>query len=73
MAVLLPGLEVAVYDVIGVPPLDAGAVKLTVACIFPAVAVPIVGAPGTTSGVKLLEAADAALVPLAFFAVTLKV
>ena len=28
------------------PPLEAGAVKVTVACVSPAVAVPIVGAPG---------------------------
>jgi len=32
--------------VIGEPPLDVGAVKLTVACALPAVAVPMVGAPG---------------------------
>jgi hypothetical protein len=42
-----PGLEVAVYPVIAEPPLLAGAVNVTVACPFPAVAVPIVGAPGT--------------------------
>ena len=29
------------------PPLFAGGVNVTVACVFPAVAVPIVGAPGT--------------------------
>ena len=31
------------------PPLKAGAVKLTVACVSPAVAVAAVGAPGTTA------------------------
>ena len=31
------------------PPFEAGAVKVTVACALPAVAVPIVGAPGTTA------------------------
>ena len=31
------------------PPLLAGAVNVTVACISPAVAIPIVGAPGTTA------------------------
>ena len=35
------------YPVIESPPLDEGAVKLTVACPFPAIAVPIVGGPGT--------------------------
>jgi hypothetical protein len=51
----------------------AGAVKLTVALLFPAVAVPIVGAPGTVAGVTLLEAAEAAPVPTPFVAVTVKV
>ena len=31
------------------PPLLAGAVKVTLACALPAVAVPMVGAPGTTA------------------------
>jgi uncharacterized membrane protein YqaE (UPF0057 family) len=31
------------------PPLLAGAVKVMVACVLPAVAVPMVGAPGTTA------------------------
>ena len=51
----------------------AGAVKLTVALLFPAVAVPIVGAPGTVAGVTLLEAAEAAPVPTPLVAVTVKV
>ena len=34
---------------IALPPLLAEGVKLTVACPLPAVAVPIVGAPGTTA------------------------
>jgi hypothetical protein len=43
-----PGLDVAVYEVIAVPPLLTGAVNATVAVVDPvAVAVPIVGAPGT--------------------------
>jgi hypothetical protein len=42
-----PGLAVAVYCVIADPPLLPGAVKVTVAWASPAVAVPIVGAPGT--------------------------
>ena len=55
------------------PPLLAGAVKVRLAVVLPAVAVPIVGAPGTPAGVALLDAADAALVPIALVAVTVKV
>ena len=51
----------------------AGTVKLTVALAFPAIAVPIVGAPGTVAGMTLLEAADAAPVPAPLVAVTVKV
>jgi hypothetical protein len=39
----------------------------------PAVAVPIVGAPGIVEGVTELEAELATLVPMAFLAVTVKV
>ncbi|HET7549055.1 MAG TPA: hypothetical protein VFJ86_14890 [Usitatibacter sp.] len=67
------GEEVAVYDVIAEPPLLAGAVKFTVACALPAVAMPMVGAPGTVTGVTLLEAAEGALAPTALFAVTVNV
>ena len=55
------------------PPLEAGAVKVTVADALPPVAVPIVGVPGTVAGVTLFDAADAALVPTALVAVTVKV
>jgi hypothetical protein len=56
VAEMPPGLEVTVYVVIAAPPEDAGGVKLTVACAFPAVAVTPVGAPGTTAlTVKLRE------------------
>ena len=58
---------------IGLPPFEAGAVKLTVACALPAVAVPIVGAPGTVAGVTLLEGFEAGPVPIALVAVTVKV
>jgi hypothetical protein len=45
------GLDVAVKPVIAEPPSSAGAVKVTVASrSVPAVAVPIVGAPGTVFG-----------------------
>ena len=50
-----------------------GAVKVTVACAFPPVAVPMVGAPGTVAGVTLFDAAEAALVPFALVALTVNV
>jgi len=67
------GLEVTVYPVITEPPSLAGAVKVTVARTFPAVAVPIVGASGTVEGVTEFEATLAALLPLSFVAITVKV
>jgi hypothetical protein len=69
LAVMLPGDDLAVYDVMGEPPLDAGAVNVTVACAFPAVATPIVGAPGTPPGVTP-RAAEEGPVPAALVAVT---
>ena len=56
---------------IGLPPVAPG-VKVTVACVFPAEAVPIVGALGAVivKGVTALEAADAELLPIAFLAFT---
>jgi hypothetical protein len=68
-----PGEDIAVYDVIAEPPLLAGAVKATLACALPAVAVPMVGAPGIVAGVVLFDAADAGPVPSALVAVTVKV
>ena len=56
------------------PPLLAGEVNVTVACVLPAVAVPIVGAPGTVGvGVTGFDANEAAPVPTALVAVTVKV
>ncbi len=57
------------------PPLEAGAVQLTVACPLPGVAVTAVGAPGTVEllGVTLFDGADAGPVPTAFVAVTVNV
>ena len=55
------------------PPLLPGAVKVTDAVVLPAVAEPMVGAPGTPSGVTLLDAADAAPRPTLFVAFTVKV
>jgi hypothetical protein len=71
--VILPGFEVTVYPVIADPPLLAGAVNATIACALPAVAVPIVGAPGPVEGVTEFEATLAGLIPLAFVAITVKV
>ncbi len=53
VAVMPPGAEVTVYDVIAQPPSDEGAVQLTVACPLPAAALTPVGAlgrPGTVAG-----------------------
>jgi hypothetical protein len=45
--VIPPGDEITVYPVIAPPPTLEGAVKVTDAVVFPAVAVPMVGASGT--------------------------
>ena len=58
---------------IGLPPVEAGALKVIEAWALPAVAVAPVGAPGTPMGVTALEADDAVLVPTAFTAYTAKV
>jgi hypothetical protein len=50
-----PGVEVTVYPVMVLPPLETGGVKVTVACVFPAVAVPIVGASGAVGGAVVEE------------------
>jgi hypothetical protein len=68
------GLDVAVYEVIAVPPLLTGAVYETVAVEPPVVvATPIVGAPGTANVVIELLAAEAAPVPTLLVAVTVNV
>jgi len=72
--VILPGEDVAVYPVIVLPPVLAGAVNVTCTAPLPdLVAVPIVGAPGTVYGVAELLAELAELVPAAFVAVTVNV
>lgn len=55
------------------PPLLAGAVKVIDTCVLPAVAVPMVGAPGTVTGVTLADAPDATLEPMTLAAFTLQV
>ena len=80
LPVFPPGLDVAVYEVIVEPPLEAGAVNATLAVVAPVkVAAPIVGAPGAlfVVGVAVVvtdaEALDETEVPTEFLAVTVKV
>jgi hypothetical protein len=54
------------------PPFDVGIVKVTETWALPAVAVPIVGAPGAVYGVTGLEG-DEAAVPKLLVEVTVKV
>jgi hypothetical protein len=49
-----PGLEVTVYPVIDEPPLLADVVNVIVARAVPAIAIPIVGAPGIVEGGALV-------------------
>jgi hypothetical protein len=58
--VIPPGDEVAVYDVIAAPPLDAGAVNETFAVVAPVdVAVTDVGAPATVTPPDVVMELDA--------------
>ena len=69
-----PGVDVAMYEVMDEPPFETGAVKLTDAFPFPAVALPIVGGSGTLAGViGLLAAEDGEVRFSMFVAVTVKV
>jgi hypothetical protein len=70
-----PGLAVTVYEVIGEPPLDAGAAQVTVACPLPGVALTPVGAPGTvaTVGVTAAEGLLGGESPSALVATTVNV
>jgi hypothetical protein len=71
---MFPGLDVTMYPVIALPPLDAGGVKATFISPIPAVTAPIIGLPGIVAGVTALEAADAGLVrPAPFVAFTVNV
>ena len=65
-----PGDAVTTYPVIGVPPLDAGAVKDTVAVSSPTVAIRDVGAPGTVAALTAIDAVDVSEMPIALVAVT---
>ena len=52
------------------PPLAAGAVQLTVAVVLPAVAAPIAGAPGNTSGDTEFDRAEKSPAPEALIPAT---
>ena len=52
------------------PPFPGGAVQVTVAVVLPAVALPIVGASGSTSGVAGSDRAEKAPMPLLLLAAT---
>lgn len=59
--------------VMGLPPSPAGAENVTTALAFPAIALNAVGAPGTVAaGVTTFDAADAALLPIMFTALTVQ-
>ena len=73
LAVWPLGLAVTLYPVIAEPPVDDGAVHITVACVLPDVAVALVGAPGTAAGVTTLDALDDAPVPTVLIVVTMNV
>jgi hypothetical protein len=68
-----PGFDVAVYEVIAVPPLDDGAVNATLALFTKVATDPIVGAPGGPIGVTDADALEETEVPAAFRAVTVNV
>jgi hypothetical protein len=68
-----PGAAVAVYEVIALPPLLAGADQLTVTCSSPGMPDTEVGAPGIVNGVTEEEAEDAALLPTLLVATAVKV
>ena len=68
-----PGVEVAVYVKIVDPPSNTGGVYVTVAKPLPAVADPIVGAPGTMAVRVGLTATPVGLVPTDTVATTVLV
>ena len=70
LAVKVPGLALTVYAVTGLPPLSAGAAKLTLTCPLPGTAATEVGAPGMVAGVTGPLAALAGPRPSALTALT---
>ena len=71
--VLPPGDEVAVYPVIALPPLDAGAVQLTTDDALATVPETLVGGPGGPAGVTLAEAVETFEFPYEFVATAVNV
>ena len=71
VALSAPGLDVTVKPVMALPPVFAGALKLTLVPVLSAVAVPMVGAPGTVKGITS-DQAEYASVPAALVVTTLK-
>ena len=55
------------------PPVEEGAIQLTVACVLPAIAVTLVGAPGTVAGVTAFDALEDAPAPTVLVATTVNV
>jgi hypothetical protein len=54
-----PGVEVTVYPVIALPPLDTGAVQLTTDEASATLPLTNLGAPGTVIGVTLADGVEA--------------
>ncbi len=73
LAGVVRSVAVTVYEEMAEPPLEAGGVKATTAEALPAVAVPMVGAPGRVAGTTVLEARDDGPAPTPLVAVTVKV
>jgi hypothetical protein len=70
---MLPGLEVTMYEVIGEPPFEDGAVNATETCPMPALTLVIAGAPGAPIAVTAADESDAGPVPFRVVAVTVNV
>ena len=64
---------ITLYPVISEPPVDTGAVQLTVAEVLPATAETPVGASGTVAGITAAEAEEGKELPREFVATTVKV
>jgi hypothetical protein len=73
LAVAPPGDAVTMNDVIGKPPVFAGAVKLTMALPLPGVAATVPGAPGSPRGTTTDDGKDACPSPATDVAVTVNV
>ena len=68
-----PGLDITVQEVMGAPPFEAGAVKVTVTRLLPAVTFTIVGWPGIVAGVAPGKGFEPGPVPVALVPVTVNV